>query len=169
MCSHGARPPPARPTLAALPLHLVQAGNAGSWGAAKPRNGLRPRDSNVPVVSQAAAAAAPPADKPAPAGRSMSQLLHDRSEAAMSAGKSREQRAPAVPDIDSVDAHDPLAATDFVTDIFSYYKRVEPQLRVAPDYMSRQVGVWPSDRGAAPGSSAFRRAQWYANTQGAGG
>lgn len=127
------------PPLLPSPFPNMQAGNPGSWGAAKPRNGLRPRDSNVPVVSQAAGAAAPPAEKPAPAGRSMSQLLHERSEAALSAGKTKEQCAPALPDIDSADAHDPLAATDFVTDIFSYYKRVEPQLRVAPDYMSRQV------------------------------
>ncbi|KAL4443504.1 hypothetical protein ABPG75_011241 [Micractinium tetrahymenae] len=126
--------------LAAAGAPNGQAGNAGSWGAAKPRNGLRPRDSNVPVVSQAAAAAAP-AEKPAPAGRSMSQLLHDRSEAAMSGGKTKKQCVPTLPDIDSVDAHDPLAATDFVSDIFSYYKRVEPQLRVAPDYMSRQTDI----------------------------
>ncbi|KAL4447373.1 hypothetical protein ABPG77_007406 [Micractinium sp. CCAP 211/92] len=127
--------------LAAAGTGNGQAGNPGSWGAAKPRNGLRPRDSNVPVVSQAAGAAAPPAEKPAPAGRSMSQLLHERSEAALIAGKTKEQCVPALPDIDSADAHDPLAATDFVADIFSYYKRVEPQLRVAPDYMSRQTDI----------------------------
>lgn len=113
----------------------VQAANAGSWGATKPRNGLRPRDSNVPVVSQAAAA-----EKPAAAGRSMSQLLQSRSEAAVSGGKTKKQCVPTLPDIDSADAADPLNATDFVADIFSYYKRVEPQLRVAPDYMTRQVG-----------------------------
>lgn len=134
MCAHGVTPPPWDTTLLP-PVSSLQAGNGGSWGAAKPRNGLRPRDSNVPVVSQVAAAV----EKPAAAGRSMSQLLHDRSEAAMSAGKTKKQCVPALPDIDSADAHDPLAATDFVADIFSYYKRMEPQLRVAPDYMSRQV------------------------------
>lgn len=113
----------------------AQAANAGSWGATKPRNGLRPRDSNVPVVSQAAAA-----EKPAAAGRSMSQLLQSRSEAVMSGGKTKKQCVPTLPDIDTTDAADPLNATDFVADIFSYYKRVEPQLRVAPDYMTRQVG-----------------------------
>jgi hypothetical protein len=99
------------------------------------------------VVAGAAAAAA--ADKkpaaaaaPAVAGRSMSQLLQARSEAAMSGAQAKKAcSAPALPDIDSFDAEDPLAATDFVSDIFSYYKRVEPQLRVAPDYMSRQVGA----------------------------
>ena len=62
---------------------------------------------------------------------------------------------PALPDIDSVDAEDPLAATDFVSDIFSYYKRVEPQLRVAPDYMSRQAGAaaCAAGVGCTPGGS----------------
>lgn len=69
----------------------------------------------------------------------MSQLLHARSEAAASGGKTKKQCVPHLPDIDSADAADPLNACDFVSDIFSYYKRVEPQLRVAPDYMSRQV------------------------------
>ncbi len=127
------------PLLHTLPPH-TQAANAGSWGATKPHKGLRPRDSNVPVVSQQAAAAA--AEKPAAAGRSMSQLLQSRSEAAVSGGKTKKQCVPALPDIDTADAADPLNATDFVADIFSYYKRVEPQLRVAPDYMTRQVGGW---------------------------
>lgn len=107
--------------------------SGSSWGAAKPRNGLRPRDANVPVVS----AQAPAAEKKA-GGRSMSQLLASRSEAA-SGKKQRSGPAP-LPDIDSADTHDPLAATDWVQDIFAYYKRVEPSTRVASDYMSRQVG-----------------------------
>ena len=123
----------------------MQGANAGSWNAKQPRNGLRPRDSNLSVVSQAADGAAPAAEKK-PASRSMSELLAARSEAAVSGSKAKKQCVPALPDIDSVDAADPLAATDFVTDIFSYYKRVEPQLRIAPDYMSRQVragwGQW---------------------------
>lgn len=127
--------------LAAAGPSNAQGADPGSWGAARPRNGLRPRDSNVPVVSQAAAAAAAPAEKPAAAGRSMSQLLHARSEAAMSGGKSKKQCMPMLPDIDSGDAADPLAATDFVSDIFAYYKRAEPQMRVAPDYMSRQTDI----------------------------
>ncbi|KAI7842522.1 hypothetical protein COHA_003876 [Chlorella ohadii] len=125
--------------LAAAGNGNAQAANAGSWGATKPHKGLRPRDSNVPVVSQQAAAAA--AEKPAAAGRSMSQLLQSRSEAAVSGGKTKKQCVPALPDIDTADAADPLNATDFVADIFSYYKRVEPQLRVAPDYMTRQTDI----------------------------
>ncbi len=34
---------------------------------------------------------------------------------------------------------DPLAAGEYVGDIISYYRRVEPQYRVAPDYMTSQV------------------------------
>jgi hypothetical protein len=126
-------------------LHpLIQADNPSSYGAAKPRaGGLRPRDANMPVVSQQAAAPAAE-NKPAAAGRSMSQLLAARSEAAMNGGDAAAVRRPAVssglPDIDSADAADPLNACDFVADIFSYYRRMEPQMRIAPDYMSRQVG-----------------------------
>lgn len=130
------RPPPRRPAPQA---------------AAKPRvGGLRPRDSSVPVVSaQAPAAVAPAAVAPAPAARkpatrrSMSQALQDRSEMAVSSGKPKAAAAcppSPLPDIDSCDAADPLAATDFVTDIFGYYKRMEPVLRVSPDYMVHQVG-----------------------------
>lgn len=120
----------------------MQAGNPGSHGAAKPRaGGLRPRDASMPVVSQPAAGA----EAQPTVGRSMSQLLAARSEAA--AGSSRPateimRAAPklvTLPDIDTADAADPLNACDFVADIFSYYKRVEPQMRVAPDYMTRQV------------------------------
>lgn len=46
---------------------------------------------------------------------------------------------PAVPDIDSKDAGDPLAASVYVRDIFSFYKRIEGNFRPSPDYMSRQV------------------------------
>lgn len=70
----------------------------------------------------------------------MSQLLLNRSEAATSAGKKQRSGPAPLPDIDSGDAHDPLAATDWVQDIFAYYKRMEPQIRVSPDYMQRQVG-----------------------------
>lgn len=44
-----------------------------------------------------------------------------------------------MPDIDSEDKGNELAASEYVADIFSYYKRVEPQYRVSPTYMSRQV------------------------------
>ena len=111
----------------------------------KPRtSGLRPRDSSVPVVSAQAPAAVAPAQvvrKPA-TRRSMSQALQDRSEVAVSGGKARKAAVcppSPLPDIDSCDKEDPLAATDFVADIFGYYKRMEPLLRVSPDYMSCQV------------------------------
>jgi len=33
----------------------------------------------------------------------------------------------------------PLAATEYVNDIYSYYKRVEPKFSVPHDYMKQQV------------------------------
>jgi hypothetical protein len=46
---------------------------------------------------------------------------------------------PGLPDIDSADRGDPLSAAEYVTDIFSYWKRCEPMFRVGPEYMTRQV------------------------------
>ncbi len=69
------------------------------------------------------------------------QVLQNRSEAAVSGSRQPHPCPPSpMPDIDSCDKEDPLAVADYVTDIFGYYKRMEPQLRVAPDYMTRQVG-----------------------------
>ena len=118
--------------------------------AARPRTGLRARDPNVPASTSGAEAAgvAPKALPKAPTGRSMSALLQSRSEAAAAASTSaaahaqhKQQLQPQspMPDIDSGDKKDPLAASEYVADIFSYYKRIEPQFRVSPSYMSRQV------------------------------
>lgn len=70
-------------------------------------------------------------------GVSLSSLLQSRSEAAVSVHKA----APSspLPDIDAADRNNPLAATDYVNDIYSYYRRVEPKFRVSPDYMGNQV------------------------------
>ena len=67
-----------------------------------------------------------------------------RSESAATAPKAPAAApAPAspIPDIDSEDSNNPLAATAYVGDIFAYYRRVEPIFRTAPDYMKNQVGL----------------------------
>jgi hypothetical protein len=38
-----------------------------------------------------------------------------------------------MPDIDSVDRENPLAVTEYVNDIFSYWFRVEVRVRFCPD------------------------------------
>ena len=113
----------------------------GAVATGKPRPALRAKDPNVPSTS--AAEAVP---KRQPLGRSMSALLQSRSEAAAGPSTSaahqqqrRLQPQSPMPDIDSADRKDPLAASEYVADIFGYYKRVEPQFRVSPNYMSRQV------------------------------
>ncbi len=55
-----------------------------------------------------------------------------------------EQPEPAspLPDIDGTDAGNPLAASDYVDDIYRYYRRVEPQFRVPSDYMVKQVRTY---------------------------
>ncbi|KAG1654532.1 hypothetical protein FOA52_008537 [Chlamydomonas sp. UWO 241] len=56
----------------------------------------------------------------------------------------RANKAPAplpLPDIDSADASNIFLASDYVVDIFSYFRRVEPRFRVAADYMKKQVDI----------------------------
>uniref|UniRef100_A0A7S0WJX0 Cyclin-like domain-containing protein n=1 Tax=Chlamydomonas leiostraca TaxID=1034604 RepID=A0A7S0WJX0_9CHLO len=73
-------------------------------------------------------------------GMSMSSLLQQRSEAAVTAKKAPAPQSP-LPDIDSADRGNPLAATEYVNDIYSYYRRVEPKFRVQPGYMSSQTDI----------------------------
>ena len=68
----------------------------------------------------------------------MSSLLQSRSESAVVERKQAVPVSP-IPDIDKDDKSDPLAASDYVGDIITYYRRIEPIFRVPPDYMSRQV------------------------------
>lgn len=91
-----------------------------SWGT-RPRAGLRPRDANVPVVSSRRRASAASATR---SHRSIPSSAQST-----------------IPDIDIKDRTDPLAATDFVNDMFAFYRKVEPETRVAPDYMSRQSDI----------------------------
>jgi len=76
-------------------------------------------------------------------GSSLSSLLQSRSEAAASkrAGPAASPLSP-LPDIDSKDKHNPLAASDYAQDIYCYYRRVEPRFAVAADYMTGQVRAW---------------------------
>lgn len=103
----------------------------------KPQTSLRPRDTNAPA-NAAAARARPSSTKPAAV--SLSSLLQSRSDAASVSRPARRAASP-LPDIDSSDRNDPLAATDYVHNIHNYYRRVEPKYRVDPAYMAGQVGA----------------------------
>jgi cyclin B len=46
---------------------------------------------------------------------------------------------PRLPDIDAIDRENPLAATTYVNDLYSYYRRVEPRFQVPSNYMEQQV------------------------------
>ncbi|KAJ9533736.1 hypothetical protein QJQ45_026808 [Haematococcus lacustris] len=74
------------------------------------------------------------------AGMSMSSLLQSRSEAAVSSKKPVAPASP-LPDIDSEDRNNPLAATEYVNDIYSYYRRIEPKYRVSAAYMASQADI----------------------------
>lgn len=69
---------------------------------------------------------------------SLSSLLASRSDAV--AGRPAPKVPSPLPDIDSRDLNDPLAAADYVGNIYSYYRRVEPKYRVSASYMGGQVG-----------------------------
>ena len=97
------------------------------------------------------APAAEPARRPAAAVRppSTSALLQRRSENAVAV------RAPVSPaaseaDVDSKDKLNERAAAEYVGDIFEYFRRVEPQYRVSPAYMSRQVCYTTRPTGCRP-------------------
>jgi len=103
-------------------------------GAVKP-TALKPRDPEA-----TAAALRPRASSTAnKSGSSLSSLLQSRSEYA---SVKRQQVASPLPDIDSKDKHNPLAASEYAQDIYCYYRRVEPRFAVPADYMTSQVGVW---------------------------
>ncbi|KAJ8511296.1 hypothetical protein OPV22_001730 [Ensete ventricosum] len=46
-----------------------------------------------------------------------------------------------IPDIDSCDSKDPLAAVEYVEDIYSFYRQIEVTSCVSPDYMSNQFDI----------------------------
>lgn len=117
----------------------------GGYNVPRQREALHPKDgSSAPVASAAVVAAEAPKERAAPArapsGKSLTALLQSRSEAMAAASERELAPAPSgVPDIDSKDHADPLKASIYVRDIFSFYKRIEGNFRPSPEYMSRQV------------------------------
>ncbi|KAK9866112.1 hypothetical protein WJX84_002263 [Apatococcus fuscideae] len=90
-----------------------------------------------PVTRRAAAAAANQELRATKTGAldeernlSVSALLQKRSDAASPVSP--------LPDIDSKDLDDPLTCADYVGDIFSYYRSVEPKYCVDADYMAKK-------------------------------
>ncbi len=73
--------------------------------------------------------------------KSMSSQLEQQSHAAQQTRRPKLAPLPAspAPDIDSVDADDPLTASSYVSDIYAYYRRTEANFRPLPTYMARQV------------------------------
>ena len=128
----------------------------GGYNVPRQREALHPKDgSSAPAASAAVVAAEAPKERAAPArapsGKSLTALLQSRSEAMAAASERELARAPSgVPDIDSKDHADPLKASIYVRDIFSFYKRIEGNFRPSPEYMSRQVSpTLPSHRPCA--------------------
>lgn len=44
-----------------------------------------------------------------------------------------------MPDIDFGDMGDCLEAAEYAADIFVFFRRLEPQVRIPPDYINQQV------------------------------
>ena len=131
----------------------IQAGGNDSWGT-RPRASLRPRDTNVPVVSSAPAPAPmeavaeqhqQQASRPVPTqAPTATTQQHQQQASAIPSTRplpSTHPASPVVADIDRADKKDPLAAVPFVQHMMTFYKRTEPRVRVAHDYMSRQADV----------------------------
>lgn len=74
-------------------------------------------------------------------GKSLSALLEARAEQALAPSKSKPIPLSPLPDIDSKDKANPLAAADYAADIFVHYKNVEPKFRVSPKYMTLQTDI----------------------------
>jgi hypothetical protein len=107
---------------------------------------LRQRDTNVTADEQQPGQKLVQAVKEkGPSGKSLSSILQSRSEAALAEDSEEQlevvepQPQSPLPDIDSKDKHNPLAAAEYASDIFSYYKRIEPLFRPSPNYMKYQV------------------------------
>jgi len=106
--------------------------DTATWGATRSRTTtFKPRDYSSTLPSGANLTLDGSNHK------SITSLLLSRSESATSTRKSKEQ----VPDIDAADREDPLACTEYVNDIYSYWRRIEPDTRVPMDYMRDQTDI----------------------------
>jgi hypothetical protein len=65
--------------------------------------------------------------------RSLSAILQERSESVDAEAWDKES------DIDHADRDNVLAVCDYSSDIFTYYRRIEPRTRVSSGYMISQV------------------------------
>jgi hypothetical protein len=126
-------------------------------GAVKP-TALKPRDPSLTAAVLRSRATSTSQKK---TGSSLSSLLQSRSEAAARRASAAAAAAPLspLPDIDSKDKHNPLAASDYAQDIYCYYRRVEPRFAVSPGYMASQVRRRRRVAGAAPRSEHICRQQ----------
>ncbi|GAQ89765.1 Cyclin B and related kinase-activating proteins [Klebsormidium nitens] len=70
-----------------------------------------------------------------------SKLLAQSAAVSGNADAEMEDADEALPDIDSADQRDPLCVTQYVEDIYAFYKRTEGQSCVSPQYMGRQADI----------------------------
>eukprot|EP00879_Flechtneria_rotunda_P019319 GHRR01020291.1.p1 GENE.GHRR01020291.1~~GHRR01020291.1.p1 ORF type:complete len:401 (+),score=105.56 GHRR01020291.1:116-1318(+) len=108
----------------------------------KPQTSLRPRDPNATAAILRSKVAQPNR----PNGVSLSSLLQTRAESASAKAQAVPPASP-LPDIDSNDKLNPLAAAEYANSIYSYYRRVESKFHVAHDYMQSQVEINDKMRG----------------------
>lgn len=54
--------------------------------------------------------------------------------------------ASPMPDIDSQDICNCLEAAEYASDIFTFFRATEPDSRVHPEYMNRQVRAFRASR-----------------------
>ncbi|KAK9813995.1 hypothetical protein WJX73_008530 [Symbiochloris irregularis] len=135
------KPQAKRPTGGVLTRRAAAAAEAAGLAALEKAPEAVPAGKPRPAP-RAEPAAAEQARKPPVAvqAASTSAILQKRSEDAVAVRNPAPPPAPEV-DVDELDKSNPRAATEYVNDIFDYFRRVEPHYRVSPSYMSRQTDI----------------------------
>lgn len=125
---------------ATTPRPRTRCHGAGCWSAGNNLACQRLPTPTVPSVRSGRSHTNIPISWPSLRGWVRSYRLRDRR--AEEGRRSSVQSPPSpLPDIDGADRSDPLAATEYVHDIFSYFKRVQDRYSVAPDYMAGQADI----------------------------
>ena len=120
---------------------------------------LKPRENDATAPAANAPARGRASSAGAKSGSSLSSLLQSRSEYASAKRASAASTPPSpLPDIDSKDKHNPLAAAEYAQDIYCYYRRVEPRFAVSAEYMGSQVGAQQKGGLAATRQGSVRAA-----------
>lgn len=100
-----------------------------------------PAARNAAATSRRAAQPAAPEQQAEPQQQPTQQPQQQPAQQLLPAQEQQQQRAalPPLPDIDGPDKYNPLAECQYVNDIYSYFRHIEPKYRAPANYMESQV------------------------------